>query len=750
MIRTRLTSTASHERVLLAAALAFGWIGALSLWLQSGSLIAAAAQAVLSICALLLHVHLARAAPGHDALLLPLTIVLLAWGSLVLTRVAPNFVARWMITVCVGTVALGLIAAGHDKLRWLRTLKYTWLGIAFALLAATIAFGVNPSGGPARLWISLGSFFFQPSELLRLLLVAFWAAFLAEPAHVSPPGARAAAVAMWLAAVGLLASQQDFGAAALLLLSFAAMLYLATGRTRIPVMLVAAFACAGAAGYALSARVATRIDTWLNPNIDPQGRSFQIIQSLIAAASGGVFGTGLRQGSPGYVPAVHTDFPFVAVAEEFGLLGALVMLAIFALLCARAWRIGSSPYARLLAGGIAASFAIQVTVIVGGNLALLPLTGVTLPFVSYGGSSLLAWMVSIGLLLRLSADASPPAFDAPFDAPLPIPQRRTAAASLILFAILAVWTSAVMLVRAPKLAARSDNPRRIDDERTVQRGEILTSDGLVLAASIPADSIEGRTVFLRTYRLPEAAHAIGYYSLRYGAGGLEAWADASLRGSRTAFDVLLHHPQVGSTLTTTLDRHELSSAAAALAGHHGAAVTIDARTGAVLAIASSPAYDPNRLDETWDSLSNARNAPLLNRTTQALYQPGSLLPWLYGTTPEQFSWDPLDRLGLSQPLTFELPTTSVPWPSASYSETIGQGELRLTPLRVAFTVARGANPTLTAPTLIAAQLPPAQNTLLPTTSFSTTAQIGPRSFVHWHVHIRDSIVRVEALELNLP
>lgn len=433
VFRLHAAAPAESERALLAIGLAFGAFGALSLWLQTNSAAAAGTLALLAVAAGALHLLLTRVAPARDPLLLPLAVLLCTVGTLVLARVAPNFLPRWAAAVAAGAVAAGLIVAVPGVLERLRRFEYAWLAVAFLLLVATVALGVNPSGGSARLWLPLGSFFFQPSEMLRLLLVAFWSAFLAEPGHIRPPGAYASAVAMWLAAVGLLASQQDFGAASLLLFSFVGMLYLATGRNGLPIGLVGAFLAAGAIGYQLSARVATRIDTWLNPEIDPQGRSFQIMQSLIAAASGGVFGAGLRQGSPGYVPAVHTDFPFVAVAEEFGLIGALAVVGALALLCARAWRIaaaGRSSYTRLLAGGIAASLAVQVFVIIGGNLGLLPLTGVTLPFVSYGGSSLTAsWaltgiLLAIGLRPPLGGDKNPFESKDPIEGKSPFDERR--------------------------------------------------------------------------------------------------------------------------------------------------------------------------------------------------------------------------------------------------------------------------------------------------------------------------------------
>jgi peptidoglycan glycosyltransferase len=742
------------ERTLLGLALAFGGCGVLSLWMQTGSAAPAGAMAVLAAATVALHWLLSRIAPRRDPLLLPLAVLLCAVGALVVARVAPNFLLRWAFAVAVCAAVAGLIVAAPQILSRLRRLEYAWLAIAFALLIATLVLGVNPSGGSARLWLSLGSFFFQPSEMLRLLLVAFWSAFLAEPSHTRPPGAFASAVAMWLAAVGLLAAQQDFGAASLLLLSFVAMLYLATGRNGLPLGLVASFAAAGAVGYSLSSRVATRIDTWLNPNVDPQGRSFQIMQSLIAAASGGLFGNGLRQGSPGYVPAVHTDFPFVAVAEEFGLIGALVVVVVLALLCVRAWRIaaaGRSSFTRLLAGGIAASLAVQVFVIIGGNLALLPLTGVTLPFVSYGGSSLLAWMISLSLLLRLSADA---AADRPPTHVVSRPMRRAMVVSLTAFGVLAAWTTVLMLWRAPQLVTRADNPRLLDEERAIHRGDIRARDGTVLAASTLVTVIDGRPVFSRTYPAllptPDTAAVVGYYSLRYGTGSLENWADARLRGTRSAFDALLHRPHIGAPLTTTVDvRTHIEAAERLPPDAVGAAVAIDLRDGAVRALVSRPSFDAARLDAEWDAIRTARDAPLLNRATQALYQPGALLAWLYGASPQEFRWDPTDALGLARPISFELPLAQPVWPTESVSETLGQGDLRLTPLLVAFATARRYNPHLNAPTLVAEvaadpsrDLPAAP----PTTTFRAAAQIGPNRHVLWTIVVDGYLVWVIAEE----
>lgn len=668
-----------------------------------------------------------RVAPARDPLLLPAAMMLAGWGLLVVGRVAPNFLGRQTAWLAVAVAAMLAVASSRDNLRWLRRFKYTWLILALGLLSTTLFLGVNPAGEGARLWLSLAGLFVQPSEILRLLMIAFLAAFFSERTFAASFGAgpaqrgnqriasAAPSVLMWLIAILLLGTQQDLGAAALLLITFASMLYLATGRAALPLLGMVALLVAGIAGYALSSRVAQRVDIWLNPWSDPQNRSFQIVQSLIAVASGSVFGEGVGQGRPDYVPAVHTDFPFAAIGEEMGLLGAIGLFIVFGVLILRSWRVAQhadSSYGMLLAGGLSASLMAQVFVIIGGNLGLLPLTGVTLPFISYGGSSLLVSFISVGLLIRLSDDQrqSPAVSAGGFLANQagsvhsggafgPSPAQRMATHRAMQFsAALIVLLSATAgywgVARSAELTARNDNPRLVDAERAIRRGPILARDGTVLAHSEPIQS----SVYARRYPRPEAAPAVGYASWRHGTGGLETYADSILRGSLTALDRLLHRPQIGTAFTTTLDIELQERLHRALAGStndtgRGAGILIDWQTGEVLALASAPSFDPNRLDEDWDTLRADARAPLLNRATQGLYQPGPLLQWLYRVAAgspltDTTRWDPLDRFDLGRSVPFELDNAHTPYPATgTYSETIGQGTLRVTPLRVAVTVA---------------------------------------------------------------
>ncbi|MFN4294536.1 MAG: FtsW/RodA/SpoVE family cell cycle protein [Thermoflexales bacterium] len=787
---------------LLSLGLLPTWLGAASLALQRSDPLPLLGPAALSALAVVAHGWLARVAPARDPLILPVLAMLTGLGLLSIARAAPNFLQRQTLALVVAFAALLAIAGRRDRLRWLRRFKYTWLIAALALLLASLAFGVNPSGAGARLWLNLGSFFVQPSELLRLLMIAFLAAYFAEYATRGgelPPEAQpsspfnrrslAPTLAMGVIALAMLAIQQDLGAASLLVITFAFMLYLATGDARLPLGLAVGLSVAAVAGYFLSARVAQRLSIWLNPWADPQGSAFQIVQSLIALASGGLLGQGINQGRPGYVPAVHTDFPFVMIGEELGLAGALAVLAGFAALILRAWRIGlrsGNRYGLLLAGGIAAALVTQVFVIIGGNIGLLPITGVTLPFISYGGTSLVVSYCMIGLLIRLSADAGeagPTSAVRAVDRPAQwtrLAAGRAMRLSAALLAALALGTGYWSIARGPELVARADNPRRIEAELATFRGAIYARDGVLLAYSscvgapqplTPCASHRGSPPaslrYERRYPLPEAAPAVGYYSQRYGVGGLEAFADATLRGSRTWPDDFLHRPRIGQAITTTLDAGWQRRAAVALrvgstlSVAHGAAIVMNWRTGEVLALAGAPTFDPNRLEQDWERLRANPDAPLVNRATQGLYQPGLLLRWLIEARapmaeravlnrPDDFMAR-LEPLNLHRPVPFELPNEATPLPAtATYSETIGQGQLRVTPLRVAATLAELAAGRPVTPTLLSrASAPPADAPAVERAAlrpFSGFAQIADNRFVGWRARIAGDLVLVLAIE----
>jgi len=374
------------------------------------------------------HILLNRLLPGRDPLLLPVTALLCGWGLIEIARLAPPFLERQMVWLPVSLAALLAVAAAPRDLRWLRRYRYTWLFAGLLLLAATLVFGVNPSGARVeRLWLQLGPLYLQPSEILKLLFIAYLSSYLAEKRElIAISGPRlgrfrvvmgalpalpylAPLLAMWGLAMILLASQQDMGAALLFFFTFLAMLYIASGQPGYVVGGLGLFLIGAAIAYRLIGRVALRVDIWWNPWADASGRAFQIVQSLIALGAGGLVGQGLGQGAPTVIPVVHSDFVYAAIGEEFGLAGTLAVVALYGVLMMRGFRSAMrarAPFAQLLGAGVSTLIGLQAWVIMAGNADLIPLTGVTLSFLSYGGSSLLASLVAIGLLLQVSNRAT--------------------------------------------------------------------------------------------------------------------------------------------------------------------------------------------------------------------------------------------------------------------------------------------------------------------------------------------------------
>lgn len=782
------TKTARRERTLLAFAAAVLVVGAttLSLTTAVSALRWMAVGLAFSVAFGGAHVLLSRSLPQRDPFLLPTAAMLTNLGLLLIGRVAVNFLLRQAIWLLIASGALIAITQLGETLRWLRRFRYTWLLAGLILLALTLAFGVNPSGYGPRLWLGAFGVYVQPSEPLKLLLVIYLASYLAERKELLV--SEHAKVGRWrlpsLAYVGplfamlglalvLVAWQQDLGAAMLFFFTFLAMLYLATNQWVYVVVGLILFATIGAVGYTLSSKVALRIDGWLNPWPEAAGRAYQIIQSLIALGTGGVLGRGLGLGAPIYIPAVHTDFIFAAITEELGLVGAVATVALFAILLLRGMRIATQarhPFDHFLAAGVTVALVIQAWIISAGNVKLAPIAGVTLPFVSYGGSSLLVSFVALGLLLRVSSRAAQDQQWRPARTILnhrPSDRSSLRALTVGLTAALVVLAAASgywALVRATDLRAREDNPRRVLYEQRIPRGRILDRRGVVLA------DIEMATngTIERRYPVLEAAPVVGYASLRYGTGGIEAAFDAYLRGEagrstwQAAWDDILHRVPAGDDLHLTLDAELQVVAQEALASHQGAAVVIDAQSGDILAMASSPTFNPAELDQAWDTLRESPDAPLINRATQGLYQPGAVLQTPLLATAIDAFWQPapnatapiavngaqatcarplsdtitladayaaacpapfaalgeelgasalgetFDRWRLTSPPPLEIPTEFATWSttavtttSALRREAIGQGDLTLTPLQASLIAATLANEgTMPHPTLV--------------------------------------------------
>lgn len=362
--------------------------------------------------------------PTADQLLLPVVALLSAVGLLSIRRLetTPQFAGyaeRQIIWLAIGIVVLIATILLVPHLDSLRRYKYTAAAVGFLLIIGTIKFGVDITGGPYRRWFGFHGVYFQPVEILKILVVIFFAAYLDEKREVLaqaefrlgrlrlPPLQYLGPLFLtWLLSLLLLTFQNDLGSALLFFGIFLSMLYVASERRSYLWIGLSVFVVGVVLAFRLFPHVRQRADIWLNPWRYAHDQAFQVVQGLIALANGGLIGSGLGQGHPGYVPVANTDFIFTSIGEELGLVGGLAVLALFLVLAFRGLRIATlarDPFEGLLAVGLTSTLAIQAIVIIGGNLRLMPLTGVTLPFMSYGGSSLLANFVIVGLLLRISA-----------------------------------------------------------------------------------------------------------------------------------------------------------------------------------------------------------------------------------------------------------------------------------------------------------------------------------------------------------
>jgi cell division protein FtsW len=371
----------------------------------------------LGLVFLVAHFWLAMNEATGDQILLPAAGVLTAIGLTVVERLHPSSFLPQFIWIALGFALAAAIAGSRFELWQLARYKYTFAAAGFALLVITALFGRKVNG--ARLWIGVGPLEFQSTEVMKLVLVVFVAGYLEEkrdlltlgehrwgPVRLPPLQYIGPLGVMWLASLLSLLWQRDLGGTLLLLGVALAMLYAGTGRASYVVGGLALFLLNVVLTYHFFGYVRSRVDVWLNPWAYARDQGYQIVQALYAVSSGGIFGAGLGQGLPGYIPEVHTDFVYAAIAEELGLLGGLAILVLFLIVVFRGLRIAlrcPGPFEQMLALGLACLLGLQCLVIVAGNLEVIPLTGITLPFVSYGGSSMVINFVILGTLLRLSS-----------------------------------------------------------------------------------------------------------------------------------------------------------------------------------------------------------------------------------------------------------------------------------------------------------------------------------------------------------
>lgn len=649
-----------------------------------------------------------RRLQDSDPYLLPLAALLSGWGLLTVWRLDVSLGLRQTIWLAVsgGTLILGLRLPAD--LGFLRRYKYLWLTSGLLLTALTLIFGTNPLGTGPRLWLGCCGFYFQPSEPLKLLLIVYLAAYFAallpliSPASPLPRSrpsqflrSFAPLILPTLALTGfallLLLVQRDLGTASIFIFLYTLIFYLASGRKRILLLSLVGLFLAGLAGYFLFDVVRLRVDAWLNPWLDPSGRSYQIVQSLMAVANGGLGGRGPGMGSPSLVPVAVSDFIFSAISEEGGMVGTIGLFTLMGLFLARGMVIAlraPDSFRRLLAAGLTAYLGAQSILIIGGNLRLLPLTGVTLPFVSYGGSSLLTSYLALLLLLLISSQ--------PEDEPAPL-SAHSSSPYLVVTGLLGLGLTAAALTngwwavwRGPDLLARTDNARRAISDRYVQRGRLLDRNNTSI------NFTQGQSgSFNRVYAYPNLAPITGYTHPTFGQAGLEASLDDYLRGLKGNpslliwWDHLLYgQPPPGLDVRLSIDLDLQRAADSLLGDHAGALVLLNAQSGEILVLASHPSYDPNLLDTIGAELSQDARTPLLDRAVQGLYPAGtSLAPFLFAgglsASATKESLNPLyDALGFHSTPQLRLPVAAA---------VTASDDLRISPLQMALAAAAISN-----------------------------------------------------------
>ena len=383
-----------------------------------------------ALLALLIHLAIRWRLPYADPVILPCVIVLNGLGLTMIHRIdlinSPplNGARQQLIWTALGVVLCILVITWLRDHRPLQRFTYT-LGLAgIVLLLLPLMPGLGTTKFGARIWIQVGPYSFQPAEAAKVLLAVAFAAYLVEKREVLAlaglrilridlPRARdlGPILVMWAISLAILVLQRDLGTSLLFFGLFVMMLYVSTERAGWPILGLLLFAAGAYFGYLNFGHVRIRVGAWLDPFSDYDAY-FQVINAQFGLAWGGLLGTGLGAGRPGLTPLARSDFIAAAIGEELGMAGLMAVIMIYGLIVARGLRVAlqcREPFGKLLAAGLSFTFALQVFTIIGGVTRLLPLTGLTTPFMSQGGSSMISNWIVIGLLLVISHHVRKPA-----------------------------------------------------------------------------------------------------------------------------------------------------------------------------------------------------------------------------------------------------------------------------------------------------------------------------------------------------
>lgn len=600
------------------------------------------------------HLAIRKLAPGADPAILPLTFALSGIGIAFITRLDVDNGLRQVGWLFLGVIFMILVLAFIRNLDKMGSYKYTIMVAGILLLLSPMLPGIGVESYGSRIWLSLGGLSFQPGEIAKICIVIFLAGYLAQnremlsvftgklgPLRMPDPRSLMPVIVMCVIALLVVVFEKDLGSALVLYFVFVTMLYVATGKKPYILISLILIGLGFVAAYFLFSHVQVRVETWLDPFADAQDKGYQLVQSIFSMADGGLFGVGICNGMAESIPVVSSDFIFALIAEETGLLGAAGLLLLYLCFAIRGILIAArarTDVSSFMAVGFTAIIVLQAFIIVGGVTRVIPLTGLTLPFVSQGGSSLLASFIIVGFLLRASDSGTGLETEMASGTGtinlngalgrVSLGKRLTGTMIVfsLLFAVLVANLTLIMIVQADYYQSMPSNNHTIAKEAKTERGTISTYDNVVLAQSVQQED----GTYERQYPAGTlAAHVVGYASTKYGTSGIESAYNDALSGSSSfaswsdVLDSLTGNTTAGNDVKLTINSTIQKAAQNALEGFSGACVAIDPETGAVLALASSPTYDADDIEDILAGTGSADDSALYNRATQALYAPGS-------------------------------------------------------------------------------------------------------------------------------
>lgn len=562
----------------------------------------------------------AIAYPKGNKLLINNMCFLLGIGFLMIARLAPTRIYKQFFIVMLSVLLGFLVPVIMKKIDGLRKLQWIYGAVGLFVLSLVYVMGSVTNG--SKLSFSILGISFQPSEFVKILFVFFVSACLYQAANL-----KNIVIAGFFAAMHILilVLSKDLGSALIFFAVYVLLVFISSNKKR---YLLAGILGAGVCcviAYNLFSHVRTRVEIWISPweTIDTGG--YQIAQSLFALSNGGWFGKGLFLGKPGTIPYVTEDFIFSAIVEELGLLFGIVIvlvcLSIFLVIMNSAVKMKDSFYAYVLMG-LAILYIFQILLTIGGGTKFIPLTGVTLPLVSYGGSSVLATIITFFLINGCIAKNENK--KTLMDKKTEDQMIYVSLFFVAVFMVMITYTCVYVRGNEVNWSINSYNSRLEMLRKHNERGPIYAAGGEILAITrYDEDGLE-----YRSYPYGNVfSHIVGFENRGY--MGMESLANYYLLHSHESLrgqvgNALYGRKNVGDSVHTTLNVDLQNAAYEALGDKNGAVIVTEPSTGNILAMVSKPDFDPNTLKDIWeDIVADSDNSILLNRATQGLYAPGS-------------------------------------------------------------------------------------------------------------------------------